>query len=697
MRRRALGLVAVGLVAGSLTAISASPPAQAVDAPLVRVGDVAVTEGDLGVVVVNMPVDLSAPSSVPVTMNYAIAGGSATPYQDYAPRTGKLRFAPKVVHMNISVYVFGNTIPQPNRTVAITLSNVVGATVDQGTGTLTIVDDDHDNATGVQANIGEVVVTRPNAGTHKVQIPITLSAPSPNVVSVNYSLECGVNDGLKLQATSGKVTFQSGQQTKYITATLPDNVNLDGTVALMDKLSVASGGVSIGDGQGEMTALDPADSEPVGTIVQQSVNSSGTPAGSGQPCDGNAGSLLPSISADGRYVAFYSDASNLVPGDTNGLGDVFVRDNVTGVTERDSVATDGSQFLYGTSGSRQNIESLAISPSGRYVAFFSDRNFGGPSNGPGGLFLHDRSTGQTTLVDAGAGGGNWPVFSANDRYLAFESANQLTPDDVDVAGTPPNYSTPYGSEDVFRYDIQAGTFQLVTKSYDGAGAWGFSPTISGDGRYVGFISNSPDIVPDDNNGFCNDAFVRDMSTGVTQQVDLDNSGQEPTTCDVFSSIQLSGNGQYAAFSTSAPNFDPFPQNQYSNEHLVWERDLVNQTTELIGPQDPIGVPGTPDFYSGESYVTGISSDGRFVSYEADQTATTLIQTYVYDRDTGDLTVVGTLPDGSMPNGDVYTRWSWYAPNAISQDGHYVVFFSDATNLVPTDHNELLDVFRQRIS
>src|SRR5690606_11863360 len=133
-------------------------------------------------------------------------------------------------------------------------------------------------------------------------------------------------------------------------------------------------------------------------------------------------SLVPSISADGRFVAFQSVATNLVPGDTNGNNDVFVHDRQTGVTQRVSVASDGAQG--------NGISTTAsISADGRFVAFQSAASnlVPGDTNGATDVFVHDRQTGVTERVSVASDGaqGNANTseasLSADGRYVAFQS------------------------------------------------------------------------------------------------------------------------------------------------------------------------------------------------------------------------------------------------------------------------------------
>lgn len=162
---------------------------------------------------------------------------------------------------------------------------------------------------------------------------------------------------------------------------------------------------------------------------------------------GNETSNSPVVSADGRYVAFESFASNLVPNDTNGATDIFVRDRGTGVTTRVSVTSSGGQSSWAS-------YKPSVSADGRYVTFesYSPTLVSGDANGTNDVFVHDRATGTTSLValaTGGAQGNGWSqeaAISANGRYVAFRSgATNL------VGGDTNN------QDDVFVRDLQTGT------------------------------------------------------------------------------------------------------------------------------------------------------------------------------------------------------------------------------------------------
>jgi len=156
---------------------------------------------------------------------------------------------------------------------------------------------------------------------------------------------------------------------------------------------------------------------------------------------GNHYSEAPALTSDGRFVAFASLASNLVPDDTNGQTDVFVRDHRTGVTERFSL---GPNRVQGNNGSSDP----ALSAGGRFVAFASGASnlVPGDTNGERDVFVRDRQTGTTARVSLGPNGSQAespdedavgslnPVLSSDGRFVAFESsANNLVPGDTNNA------------------------------------------------------------------------------------------------------------------------------------------------------------------------------------------------------------------------------------------------------------------------
>lgn len=299
----------------------------------------------------------------------------------------------------------------------------------------------------------------------------------------------------------------------------------------------------------------------------------------------------PSISADGRFVAFGSFGSNLDADDSNGLGDVFVRDLLTDATMLASRAS-------GHRGAASNgySQSPSISADGRLVAFESRASNLDPSDTdpPGSaegadIFVRDLETGATTLVSrasgpAGADGNNGstsPAISGDGRFVAFNSlASNLDPrDDNDV-------------DDVYVRDIQAATTAVVSRDLGRirrvAGLYA-PPSLSFGGEFVAFELQGR-------------IFVRNLATGTTR---LASAGANSLSM----SPSLSGDGRYVAFSSYAANLQPYLTARFPD---IFVRDMGSRRTVLASrAANRFGTPA-----NGGTHDPSISADGRFVAFEA---------------------------------------------------------------------------------
>jgi len=396
--------------------------------------------------------------------------------------------------------------------------------------------------------------------------------------------------------------------------------------------------------------------------------------------EGNGISCPPSIGANGRYVAFRSDASNLVPGDTNATWDVFVHDRQTGETVRVSV---------GSAGAQANNRSFlpAISSDGRYVAFISDASnlvVGDTNNGPD-VFVHDLVTGETTRVSVASDGSeasysvdgtvDEPAISSDGRYVAFRSrSTNLVPEDTN------------GVIDIFVHDRTTGETARVSVASDGPQANGSSwvAAISADGRYVAFESLASNLVPGDTNGEC-DIFVHDRQTGETTRVSVASDGTQADRWAWYPSI--SADGRYVAFESTATNLVTGDTN--GAEFIEDGRDIfVHDRTTGETTRVSVASDGTQSS-GGASYECCLSADGRYVTFGS--RATNLVpddtngcdDTFLHDRVTGETIRVSVTSDGAQASG--------YC-GAINGDGRYVAFESWDANLVPNDTNDALDAF-----
>jgi Tol biopolymer transport system component len=390
--------------------------------------------------------------------------------------------------------------------------------------------------------------------------------------------------------------------------------------------------------------------------------------GSGQ-ADGR--SFVPALSGNGRYAAFYSDASNLVSGDTNAARDVFVRDLQTGQTTRVSVSSAGAQA---------NGDSFApaISADGRFVAFASAASnlVDADTNNANDVFVRDRQANTTTRVSVGPGGAqanggsDEPSLSGDGRLVAFTSAaSNLMAGDVN------------NNRDAFVFDRQTGT--TVNVSVDSAGVQAnldsFTPELSTNGRFVAFTSFADNLIPlDENKG--SDVFVRDLQASTTSRVSEYTGHFEGDGDSLRPSI--SADGRFVAFDSDDWNLIWGDTNDVFD---VFVNDRETTVTARVSVDDS----GTQA--NGASIRPAISADGRYVAYQSEASNLASGDTnggadvFVYDRLSGATKRVSVAGGGGEGNGNSVRP-------AFDANGRLAAFESDASNLVSGDSNNFTDVF-----
>jgi Leucine-rich repeat (LRR) protein len=381
----------------------------------------------------------------------------------------------------------------------------------------------------------------------------------------------------------------------------------------------------------------------------------------------NGPSSASSISADGRYIAFDSLATNLLPGNPSGYWQVYVYDQQSGQLERISVNL--------TDPIAHHSRGPSLSADGRYVVFFSTYP---ASTGPHyQIYVHDRQTGLSELVsksstgEPGSGSHSSPGISLDGRYVVFSSdAANLVPDDTNF------------NSDVFLHDRSTGTTDRISlthlgeETYDGSSE---APSISADGRYVVFQSAANDLVPEDNN-YAVDVFVRDLVLGTIERVSVSSSGTEGNRESFFE--EISADGRYILFSSNANNLVPDVPPSFFGK--VYVRDRLLETTEAITPY------ATAE-YSVSTQQGSISNDGRFVTFlstfnpDNPNEPFEYNQIFLHDRLMGKYYWLPLTWDGQAHNDHA-------GFHKISGDGRFIVFSSDASNLVPNDTNQQTDIF-----
>jgi uncharacterized repeat protein (TIGR01451 family) len=347
----------------------------------------------------------------------------------------------------------------------------------------------------------------------------------------------------------------------------------------------------------------------------QGNNASGVGAGFVTPSSARTG-----VSPDGRFVAFVSFADNLVPGDTNLSSDVFVRDRLSGTTERVSVTSRGRE---GNNHSGITTDRVDISDDGRFVVFDSEA---------------------TNLV-------------RNDTNARAE---------------------------VLLRDRLTGTTELISRDIDGNPDTGHGAAISGDGRFVAFISGGQNLVAGHPEFDTNDhVYVFDRQTQTMERVDVNASGELGQGS--ANSVDISADGRFVAFDSFADNLAGSGD---LNRFDVFVRDRLTGTIEGISTSGDTPEP------AGESFLSSISANGRFVGFTASEsfagdTTPFLSDALVFDRQGGTLTIVNRNSAGVQANDESETPF-------VSDDGTWAVFSSRAANLVAGDTNGTYDVFRRNL-
>ncbi|MFJ4536383.1 TolB family protein [Streptomyces tibetensis] len=362
--------------------------------------------------------------------------------------------------------------------------------------------------------------------------------------------------------------------------------------------------------------------------------------------DGNAPSRGPSLSADGRRLAFVSAADNLVAGDTDGAADAFVRDLRTGTTRRAGGSVDGA------------VDDVALSGNGRYLAFSATD----PGDGLGHIWVEDLKTGAVQRIQdtvaPGYDAGRRPAISADGRYVAFVAERSGAAEGEDRWGR------------VYRVDRTTGKAVRISQ-VPAAGdrkTAATNPSISADGKRVGYQF----FIPHPASGDWSDAYVRDVRSGELIQADRAPDGLTSDGQTEFP--QISADGRYAVFSSLDSRLTPGDTNQ---GHNVFVRDLKTGELRRIDATDPAAFTAYPQ----------LSADNRHLAFTSADPGDTNRTTRAHVRDlrTGRTTLASPDTQGG-PNDQ-----SVSAP-VIDRDGRTLAFGSSSPDLVPGDTYDTSHIF-----
>jgi TolB protein len=397
------------------------------------------------------------------------------------------------------------------------------------------------------------------------------------------------------------------------------------------------------------------------------------------------GSFDASVSADGHLVAFDSYV-HLISTDTDRVRDVYVKDLSTGNVTLVSVASNGHE------GDDRSYEPH-ISGNGRFVAFTSEADdlVPGDTHGTGvpDAYLHDLATGRTTRVSVSSTGAQTaPGFgsfaegvSGDGRFVVFDSdAPNLVTGDTN------------GASDVFVRDLRTKTtrrIDVTSLGMQSAGASGGS--ISGNGRFVAFISDAPDLVSGDTNGV-SDVFVRDRKLHVTRRVSVSTAGAEGDAASggapmfgtaAAGGFEISATGRFVVFLSAASNLVPGDSNGFTD---VFVRDRHLHTTSRVNVNNH-KKQANGDCVDNPS----ISADGHVVAFDSEATnlvpGDTAGQIDVFVRQRA----AGRTVRASVSSAGAQANQGGFVPS-MAASGSVVAFESPSTNLVPHDANTNFDVF-----
>jgi Tol biopolymer transport system component len=395
---------------------------------------------------------------------------------------------------------------------------------------------------------------------------------------------------------------------------------------------------------------------------------------------GNDESRNAVMTPDGRFVAFVSAASSLVAGDTNTIPDVFVRDLQAGTTALVSV---GAQQRSPSTTIGMFSEYPQISSDGRYVAFYSTAaglfpNV--PANGD--LYVRDLVAGTTTWVSAGARAATQAVLKSTNvvcyNYALSSDGHVLAYESSPISGI-------ITAGIIVRYDLRTGVTEVVHNN----GAVTVAPyeevdnlDMTPDGRFIAFIANTNDMT-----GATTCVCVWDAQTRAITLASGDSSNRVAAGafCDW---PKIDASGRFVTFLSSAANL---ATNTISGQYHLYLRDLDAKVTILLdmgpnGAESVISPASSPSLANNGILVAFEGADGQMVPDDRNR----CYDVFVRDCDAGRTELISahhpSLASRS-PNGP-----SRLAPNALSDDGRWVVFSNESDNLVANDTNQCRDIF-----
>jgi Tol biopolymer transport system component/uncharacterized protein YjdB len=582
--------------------------------------------------------DISAPAvSFTVTQPLTITGISIVPSTTSAPNGQSLTFT---AMGNYSDGSSGNisgsvTWVSTNPSVATLNSSGLASTLAQGGTTVTA------SINGITSNIATLTVTAPMLAS----LSITPAAINIGVGSTQQFVASGsLTDGTA--ATLGALTWASSTASvgTINSAGLVTGVGVGST-----NISASSGGVTSNTIVLTVAVVPPpilVSSDAVGVVGNDT---------SGLGWD------ISSISADGRYAVFSSDANNLVPGDTNQLRDAFYKDLTTGAIKRIYInESDQEGIHYSISADGHHVMFSTLSNNLVDLSFFGNTITSGDINSARDIYVMDMSTGAIQLVSSdtaglspkSGGGYNVGSLSSDGRYIVFEGPTSEL--GLGLRGG------------ILVKDMQNGTVRIVDTNAEGTASNGiaYAPVISADGRYVVFISSGSDLVVGDTNKLY-DVFRKDLQTGSIMLVPTSATGiQANASLGYDGQPQISADGRFVVFVSAASNLVTSDTNGYED---IFYKDMQTGEIQLVtvtanGIQDNVAC-ARPSISADGRYVAFYSQSRVFIpSGDPNQNP---INIFVKNMQTGELKLASSFPSDA----DGYYSSS---VGQITADGKYVL-------------------------
>jgi hypothetical protein len=614
-----------------------------------------------------------------VAWGTSAAPNAATHGVDYTSSAGTLSWGTNEAGAQlVTIPILDNSLVQGDRVFYVTLGTPAnGAYVPPAKRRIKITITDDDNPLGSMPGVETAytfqfdsfsALTIDDAAWVSVRrLGVTSAAGSVHLDTADGSAVAGSD----YAATSATIDFDAGQTLAFVPVDLLTPASGTSFTVTLSSPADPDSAILGASASVDLTGAAGAFLDPI-TVVSKD-NATGIPVGVTEP-------TRVDLSDNGRFIVFDSARDGLVPGDGNGRSDVFLRDEAT-----------GELFLVSLSRFGGPAEGASTRPSisgdGRYIAYASTANdiVATDANAHSDVFVFDRITGNTSLASVNSDG-----EQAQKKYVNLEDAVYTDSGAPEISGDgtsvifisdATNLDTLHPSadwdDDVFVRDLDTGITELASAGLNWLDdRYNSGPaSISYDGQTIAFMSDSPDLVPEDNNFTKDDLFIRDRTTGTTTIASLLPGGGSHDSYSDFDAIALSGDGSTLAFTTYIPGYSP---DDTGTDLDIFVRTLATGDT-TIANRDILGTRQLG--IAGDGTSLSLSHDGSYLAFNSSKSA---LIPYPTGDNTNELIFVRHLPSGSLhiasASADDSLGFGTIGPVAMAPDATKVVFSSDMEGL-----------------